>query len=388
MDLQSTRKGRTASSREQVGKSLPSGSKADPTAPVPGLDLFELARESLVILDERENVVFWSRGAERMYGWTQAEVIGKSPFEFLRTELPRPFAQIENILRSEPYWDGELKQTTKQGERVTVASRWALWRDSAGQQCGRFQLDSDITKRKQVENELRILSGRLLTLRDEERRRLARDLHDSVGQLLAGANMNLAMLQRRIPATNSEEAKLITELSRLLEQSVKEIRTLSYLLHPPLLDEVGLPSALEWYVSGFAGRSQIKVDLEIPENLGRFRREAELAVFRIVQETLTNVHRHSGSATAKVSLFRSPQQVRLRVEDRGKGISPASGIHDNGIKSGGPSALGVGISGIRERVRQLGGQMQIRTGQEGTSVEVILPLEESPSLMHDATSGS
>jgi len=387
MELQSTKRGRSSGSREMTGTSSRSEAVTGVGAQLPGLDLFELARESLVVLDQHENVVFWSRGAERMYGWTQAEVAGKSPFEFLKTELPRPFAQIENILRSEPYWDGELKQTTKQGERVTVASRWALWRDGAGQHCGRFQLDNDITKRKQVENELRILSGRLLTLRDEERRRLARDLHDSVGQLLAGASMNLAMLQRRIPGTESEEAKLVTELSKLLEQSVKEIRTLSYLLHPPLLDEVGLPSALEWYVSGFAGRSQIKVDLEIPENLGRFRREAELAVFRIVQETLTNIHRHSGSPSAKIALSRSRQQVRLRVEDRGKGISP-SAIANNGSKPGAPSALGVGISGIRERVRQLGGQMQVRTGQWGTSVEVILPLEEVPPLMHEARSGS
>lgn len=335
-------------------------------------ELIDLSREAIFALDDTGKIIFWNRGAEQLYGWSAQEAAGRSPVELLKTELPRPLAQIENILRSEPYWDCELKQTTRQGKRITVASRWALWEEK-GQHRGMFQLDMDITRRKQIENELRILSGRLLSLRDEERRRLARDLHDSVGQMLAGAGMNLAMVQRRLsnaePATN----RLLQDLGLLIEQSVKEVRTLSYLLHPPLLDEVGLPSALEWYVSGFAARSQIKVELNVAPNLGRFRNEIELAVFRIVQETLTNVHRHSGSATASITLSRSPSQVRLKVEDQGKGMSlpvPGEATEDR-------PPLGVGISGIRERVRNLGGQMQIRTGSSGTVVEVLFPVEEA-----------
>ena len=335
-------------------------------------ELIDLSREAIFALDDTGKISFWNRGAEQLYGWSAQEAAGRSPVELLKTELPRPLAQIENILRSEPYWDCELKQTTRQGKRITVASRWALWEEK-GQHRGMFQLDMDITRRKQIENELRILSGRLLSLRDEERRRLARDLHDSVGQMLAGAGMNLAMVQRRLsnaePATN----RLLQDLGLLIEQSVKEVRTLSYLLHPPLLDEVGLPSALEWYVSGFAARSQIKVELNVAPNLGRFRNEIELAVFRIVQETLTNVHRHSGSATASITLSRSPSQVRLKVEDQGKGMSlpvPGEATEDR-------PPLGVGISGIRERVRNLGGQMQIRTGSSGTVVEVLFPVEEA-----------
>lgn len=333
-------------------------------------EVLHLAREAILIVNTEGNIVFWSRGAERLYGWTELEALGKSPMELLKTEAPRTVAQIENILRKESYWDGELKQTTRQGNRVTVASRWALWRDQNRQAQGRFQLDSDITQRKQIEHELRVLSGRLLTLRDEERRRLARNLHDSVGQMLTGACMNLSLVQQHIKNSDAECQRLLTDLGKMLEESVKEIRTLSYLLHPPLLDEVGLYSALHWYVSGFSERSGIKIDLEIPEDLGRFREELELAVFRIVQETLTNVHRHSGSSSASIVLSRLPNQVRLKVADFGKGMPLPLAERD----AQGRSIAGVGLSGIRERVRQLGGQIQIHSSSSGTSIEVLFPI--------------
>jgi len=336
-------------------------------------ELLKLSREAVLVVDLSDKIAFWSDGAEQLYGWKRAEALGKSPLELLQTQLPRPVAQIETILRREPHWEGELKQTTRYGARISVSSRWALWRDLSGRTLGRFQLDSDITRRKNVEQELRVLSGRLLTIRDEERRRWARELHDSVGQLLVGITMNLSMLQRQLDGAGPIDAKFLSESMHLTNEALQEIRTLSYLLHPPMLDEVGLASALRWFASGFSKRSQIEIDLEIPESLGRFPRDLEIAAFRIVQETLTNVHRHSGSSTAKINIWRSTNQLRLKVEDQGKGmILPAFGKDDreNAI-------LGVGISGIRERVRQLGGQMQIRSGEWGTALEVVFPLEES-----------
>ncbi len=336
-------------------------------------ELLKLSREAVLVVDLSDKIAFWSDGAEQLYGWKRAEALGKSPLELLQTQLPRPVAQIETILRREPHWEGELKQTTRYGARISVSSRWALWRDLSGRTLGRFQLDSDITRRKNVEQELRVLSGRLLTIRDEERRRWARELHDSVGQLLVGITMNLSILQRQLDGAGPIDAKFLSESMHLTNEALQEIRTLSYLLHPPMLDEVGLASALRWFASGFSKRSQIEIDLEIPESLGRFPRDLEIAAFRIVQETLTNVHRHSGSSTAKINIWRSTNQLRLKVEDQGKGmILPAFGKDDreNAI-------LGVGISGIRERVRQLGGQMQIRSGEWGTAVEVVFPLEES-----------
>jgi len=335
-------------------------------------ELLKLSREAVLVVDLSDKIAFWSDGAEQLYGWKRADALGRSPLELLQTQLPRPVAQIETILRREPHWEGELKQTTRYGARISVSSRWALWRDLSGRTLGRFQLDSDITRRKNVEQELRVLSGRLLTIRDEERRRWARELHDSVGQLLVGITMNLSILQRQIDAAGPLDAKFLTESMHLTNEALQEIRTLSYLLHPPMLDEVGLASALRWFASGFSKRSEIEIDLEIPESLGRFPRDLEIAVFRIVQETLTNVHRHSGSSTAKITIWRSPNQLRLKVEDKGKGMTlPAIGKDDreNAI-------LGVGISGIRERVRQLAGQMQIRSGDWGTALEAVFPLEE------------
>ena len=335
-------------------------------------ELLKLSREAVLVVDLSDKIAFWSDGAEQLYGWKRADALGRSPLELLQTQLPRPVAQIETILRREPHWEGELKQTTRYGARISVSSRWALWRDLSGRTWGRFQLDSDITRRKNVEQELRVLSGRLLTIRDEERRRWARELHDSVGQLLVGITMNLSILQRQIDAAGPLDAKFLTESMHLTNEALQEIRTLSYLLHPPMLDEVGLASALRWFASGFSKRSEIEIDLEIPESLGRFPRDLEIAVFRIVQETLTNVHRHSGSSTAKITIWRSPNQLRLKVEDKGKGMTlPAIGKDDreNAI-------LGVGISGIRERVRQLAGQMQIRSGDWGTALEAVFPLEE------------
>ena len=336
-------------------------------------ELLKLSREAVLVVDLSDKIAFWSDGAEQLYGWKRADALGKSPLELLQTQLPRPVAQIETILRREPHWEGELKQTTRYGARISVSSRWALWRDLSGRTLGRFQLDSDITRRKNVEQELRVLSGRLLTIRDEERRRWARELHDSVGQLLVGITMNLSILQRQLDGAAPLDSKFLTESMHLTNEALQEIRTLSYLLHPPMLDEVGLASALRWFVSGFSKRSEIEIDLEIPESLGRFPRDLEIAVFRIVQETLTNVHRHSGSSTAKITIWRSANQLRLKVEDKGKGMTlPAIGKDDreNAI-------LGVGISGIRERVRQLAGQMQIRSGDWGTALEAVFPLEES-----------
>lgn len=333
-------------------------------------ELLNLTREAILLVDAADAIVFWSSSAEQVYGWKEAEVLGKKSLELLKTELPRPLAQIETILRRELFWDAELKQTTKQGARITVASRWAVWRDTSGRSLGRFQLDSDITRRKRVEQELRILSGHLLTIRDEERRRWARELHDSVGQLLVGVTMNLATLQRQMNGNDPALTECVAESARLTNDALQEIRTISYLLHPPMLDEVGLGSALRWYISGFSQRSQIKVDLDLPDPLDRFPKEIEIAVFRIVQETLSNVHRHSGSATARITIIALPHQLRLKVEDQGKGMLVGS-------ESKEPNIPGVGISGIRERVRQLGGQTQVRSSESGTSVEVFFPLERA-----------
>ena len=203
----------------------------------------------------------------------------------------------------------------------------------------------DITERKQAELSLRELTGRLLQLQDEERRHIARELHDSAGQIIAAVNMKLIPLADRPP--NAESGAILKESLGLLDELSKDIRTISHLLHPPLLDEVGLSSALRLYLEGFAERSKIRVDLEIPTDFGRLSTDLETTVFRMVQECLTNIHRHSGSSVARVLISMTDQKLRVEVQDEGKGISPSKRVE---IERLGRS--GVGIRGMRERIHQ------------------------------------
>ncbi|HEY1271952.1 MAG TPA: sensor histidine kinase [Terriglobales bacterium] len=217
---------------------------------------------------------------------------------------------------------------------------------------------------------LRDLSARLLQLQDEERRRIARELHDSVGQTLAALSMNLAVVRKGIEDL-SKCASTLADSDALIQDMNTEVRTISHLLHPPLLDEAGLASAIRWFTDGFAERSKIEVDLVIPEDFGRLTREMETAVFRTVQECLTNIHRHAESATARVRITRSVHEVGVEVTDRGKGI-PA----EKQLALDSTGTPGVGIRGMRERIRQLGGSVDINSQGEGsgTTVTVRLPI--------------
>jgi PAS domain S-box-containing protein len=230
----------------------------------------------------------------------------------------------------------------------------------------------DVTPLKRAENTVRWLSGRLLQLRDDERRRIARDLHDSLGQILSAVKMNLSYLARDTTHLDERGHNAVTESRELIDNCIKEVRTLSHLLHPPMLDEVGLLPAIRWFANGFSQRSGIDVKLELPATLRRFPVELEIAVFRAVQESLTNVHRHSGSPTVIVSLDVEDEFVHLQIIDHGRGIPPQAlaARQEN-------SAIGVGILGMRERLRQLGGQLEISSATQGTTVHVILPLGEA-----------
>lgn len=215
---------------------------------------------------------------------------------------------------------------------------------------------------------LRELSARLLRLRDEEHRRIARELHDSVGQLLAAINMNTGVVKRELDSLSPNAQALLHENSQMIDEVIRQIRTLSYLLHPPQLDESGLPSALQWFVDGFAKRSEIQVKLEIAEDFPRLTEEAETSIFRTVQECLTNIHRHSGSSTAEICLQRKDGKLEIEVRDKGKGIS---GHRQKAI--GAPGPIGVGVRGMRERWRQLGGSLEILSNGNGTIVKASIP---------------
>jgi signal transduction histidine kinase len=214
---------------------------------------------------------------------------------------------------------------------------------------------------------LRDLSARLLQAQDDERRRIARELHDSVGQILTVLGLNIASLALHSPALAPDVAKTVDQSERLLDQLNREIRTMSYLLHPPLLDESGLAEALRWYIGGLQQRSKIDIDLEVPSDFGRLSPDAELVIFRIVQEALTNIHRHSRSEMALIRLVRDDERIFVEIQDWGTGILPEK------LKIIQSHGSGVGIRGMRERVRQLHGELKIESNGEGTRVCVAFP---------------
>ena len=221
-----------------------------------------------------------------------------------------------------------------------------------------------------VNRNLRELSARLMQLQDDERRRIARELHDSVGQTLAALAMNLGLARNDLERI-TKITETLNDSENLVRLMSTEVRTISHLLHPPLLDEAGLSSALRWYVNGFSQRSGIKVDLDLPDDFSRLPGEMETAIFRVVQESLTNIHRHSDSRTAKIVLRQHKGEVLVEVRDHGKGIPPEK--LEEMASAGTP---GVGIRGMRERLRQLGGTLKIESSESGTIVMVRLPIPE------------
>ena len=237
------------------------------------------------------------------------------------------------------------------------------------------RLLANIRDREQANKTLRELSRRLFQMQDEEHRRIARELHDSVAQELAAVSMNLGELQKRIEGRDRITDNLLSDSMALVEQSNREIRTISHLLHPPLLDELGLRRALQNYIEGFAGRSAIVTTLYVAEDLGRLPAGIETALFRVVQESLGNIHRHSGSTTAAIRIRLDAGTVRLEIRDEGGGLPPGlrQGIKEMAVP------VGVGIAGMRERLRQVGGQLEIESSDRGTTVRVIVPVPRNAS---------
>jgi PAS domain S-box-containing protein len=218
---------------------------------------------------------------------------------------------------------------------------------------------SDITERKGGE-------AALAGLQEEQQRRIGRELHDSTAQTLTALSLNLAVVKQSAAGLDPRGQRALNESLALAHQCSREIRTLCYLLHPPLMDELGLAAALQSYADGFAGRSGIRVHLELPSGLGRLASDVERAAFRLVQECLTNIHRHSGSPTASIRLVQQPTMLTVQVTDEGRGM-PSDEVERT-------ARLGVGIAGMRERVRQLGGRLDISSGEAGTTVTAVLPL--------------
>lgn len=237
------------------------------------------------------------------------------------------------------------------------------------------RLEAEMASREHTEEQLRHLSLRIMTVQDQERRHIARELHDTCGQTLAAMKMSIALI-RQLDKTRPELQVLVDDLNALADEALQEVRTASYLLHPPLLDEAGIASAARWFLQGFSSRSGIDVRFEIPEKMERADRNCELVLFRVLQESLTNVHRHSGASAASVRMKCERGYLQLEISDNGKGI-PHDLLHNLSTSR---SRTGVGIAGMRERVREFGGDLEIHSAGIGTTVRVSLPVSSPTDL--------
>jgi signal transduction histidine kinase len=264
------------------------------------------------------------------------------------------------------------------------AAMVALYLDMTARRKTEESLRKAYQEQKDREITLRQLSGRLLRIQEQERRHMARDLHDSVGQHLAALKMALDSLQSKLRADPEQAARILAECVNTARDSIKEVRTVSYLLYPPMLEELGLKSAIPTYLEGFGQRSGIRTTLEISPELGRLPVEAEVAIFRVLQESLANVHRHSGSPTAHVRLDANDGMVRLEVKDEGKGMPPGN-LED--FHSGLPGMLGVGLRGMNERMRQFGGRLEVASTDQGTIITATVPSKESQPLVAPIAAG-
>lgn len=338
--------------------------------------LVEGFTEGAATLDSEGTILYANERFAEILGATRDLLIGTALLEHISwrgredlIRLLRKGARGEVVLRS----DGKPERTI----------RFTLGPLSGSHSKNSFVIATELTDIVQItealrssEESLRDLSSRLLALQDEERRRIARDLHDITGQSLAVQSMMLWNLLERELEFDPEAKKVITECAAVNKRITEEVRTLSYLLHPPLIEELGLGPALKWYVEGFSERSGIDISVELDPEFPRLTPEAEIALFRIVQESLTNIHRYSGSSRGYVRLIRKANEIILEIRDFGKGIDPRI---LNGQES--KSYLGVGILGMRERVRQLSGKLEIASREnDGTLVSVALPIPKADSV--------
>jgi PAS domain S-box-containing protein len=356
-------------------------------------------------------ITSWNQGAERLFGYSAKEAVGQHISMIIPSDRRDEETSIlARLRRGERIDHFDTIRVRKDGTKLEISLTISPVLDASGKIIGASKIARDIAGRKRMERELydseqrfrvladaldtqvqfrtqelqrrnaevveqsdrlRDLSARLMRTQDEERRRIALELHDSVGQNLAALAMTLTRIEEDAKRDPTRFAEGIKDAGELIQSLTQEIRTTSYLLHPPMLDELGLSSALRWYVEGLAQRSDLTIDVQIPEDLGRLAPDIELAIFRLVQESLTNIHRHSGSKTALIRIAREPDTISVQVQDHGKGMSKErfAEVHSQ--------VVGVGLRGMKERVRQSHGELTIDSNALGTKIIAIFPISTS-----------
>lgn len=351
---------------------------------------------AIFMLDPQGKITSWNHSAEQMKGYQAAEIIGRHfsclyPEDDVRSGKPQ--RELE-IAAREGSFEHEGWRMRKDGSRFWASVTITALRDTRGALVSFAKITRDTTERMRAEEARRELSVRIMRLQDEERRRMSRQLHDMTGPVMSSLLMNLALVEKDAGALSERSRSALQEAEALARRCSSDIRTVSYLLHPPLLSEVGLAAAVQWFLDGFSQHTGISTHLEAPEDLGRLPDEMEISLFRVVQECLTNIHRHAQSPTALVRMHiepDTPDRLTLEVVDQGKGQGTGNqGKVDRGkddqVKAGqgkgsqgkdgaparGGFAEGFGIRGMRERVEELGGRLEIVPTARGTTVRATV----------------
>ena len=325
--------------------------------------IVESSDDAIVSKDLNGVIASWNPGAERLFGYAADEVVGKSvtvlfPEDLLHEET----VILERIRRGERIEHYETVRRRKDGSLVDISLTVSPLRDAAGKITGVSKIARDISMRKKAEHE------RALALQDEERRRIANELHDSTAQHLAAIGLNLMRI-RADAAGGTKSLDILDEIEGSLEEAAKELRAFTYLLHPPELQREGLSATLGRYIEGFGSRTGLKITMKSCRCVDQLSLPLQQALLRIVQEALTNVHRHASATSASVNFRCGSKRLRLVIRDDGQGTEETSGH-----QSGKPFRLGIGIPGMIARMQQFGGNLDIHSGTNGTAVKVTVPI--------------
>jgi PAS domain S-box-containing protein len=336
--------------------------------------LIELTQDSVFVIDMDGTIRFWSRGAEAMLGYAKTEAAGKNSHDLLQTEFPLPLDEIHAELKRAGHWEGDLIQTAQDGRRIVLASRWALQWGKRDQLPRVLVINSDITERKRGEEklvlqkeQLRALAERLQWVREEDRKRVARDLHDQIGQILTAIKMDLTWVTRHLPESEGAVLARLKESIQSINDGVKAVRTICSGLRPGALDDLGLAAAIEWQAGEFASRNGVRCEVSVPPVDLHLDGDRATAAFRIFQECLTNVIRHAQAKSVQVSLSQEEESILLVVGDDGIGFCESD--LSNSLGS-------LGLLGMKERAQFCGGEVQITSSPgNGTTVTIRVPVD-------------
>lgn len=343
--------------------------------------VFDNSAIGIAMGDSTLRVTATNRALQKLGGYSEQELAALTLFDMTHPDDRHLVERaVGDLLAGAHERQIEKRFLRKNGEVIWVRTTASLIQE-ANEPTRFLALLEDISARKAAEQKLaeslthlRALAAKLMQAQDDERRRIAQMLHETTAQDLAGLKMLLARLNRTSDRLSEADRVLLDDSVQVADRSMNELRTLAYLLHPPFLDEVGLLSAVRWYTQGFADRSSIDVALDLPETLARLTQDVETTLFRVIQEALINIHRHAESPTARIRLRVPADRLTLEIEDHGRGMPPDFVAR---ITSG-AGAIGVGLAGMRERLEQLGGALEIESSPAGTTVRAVVPVPAAP----------